>query len=67
MKFDTTIPLNKQRFCQHSRIMKDEGRRMKDEKLDKQRFCQHSNITTPRDPPYPPFLRGGDNTRLRLG
>ena len=35
--------------------------------LDKQRFCQRSSITTPRAPPYPPFLRGGDNTRLRLG
>ena len=26
--------------------------------LDEQRFCQRSSITTPRDPPYPPFLRG---------
>ena len=32
--------------------------------LDKQRFCQRSSVTTPRAPPY---LRGGDNTRLRLG
>ena len=36
-------------------------------KPHKQRFCQHSRITTPRDPPFPPFLRGGDNPRLRLG
>ena len=35
--------------------------------LNKQPTCQHSTITTPRDPPYPPFLKGGDNTRLRLG
>ena len=28
---------------------------------------QHGHITMPRDPPCPPFLRGGNYARLRLG
>ena len=28
------------------------------EPRNQQPFCQHSDITTPCDPPYPPFLRG---------
>ncbi len=27
--------------------------------------CQQGVITMPRDPPYPPLLRGGEDTRLR--
>ncbi len=47
--------------------MLHEGNPARQQRRDERPTCQHSAITVPRDPPCPPFLRGGVDMRRRLG